>query len=578
MIKFFEYIARLNKFLDNSKKIIVDIEETSSSIYFVETLYRDDIHKHTSDYRYSTANFKSWTGIEKWANELKSKNNEIANRLLFWKITKYDDVQKLGFWKSKEFTLILDNEYNIIDISFERRFLRKNDICPEIKPLIVEWIDLDMLTYKDEICEYPFKNGDIVMLDIPWLSEKSMYIFHEIVKEQRENWFIDMNCSNIIGGKNIDIQRINDSNFRIDIFAYVGYLRKVNFNECSDARIKMGADLVKNDSDFMIFLDKMSKTDKFEPEQKEKLSEQAERYIYETYRYDLCKNRIICNETQANVVLSQEELKNKIGDILERTRKTIFIDCDESEIYNVKMKLRKDADDLTEYEKRKGNGIFKKYSDVNALILNYPYRLCWGTAQIDETVREYMYFEVEKYILNSNNRYVCICRMIFTAIDGILVDVEFSENIKRYYDDVNILTLYNDWLELKCDVEKSRIKTFLPKYGDVLKIDLRPMHDVTEFVYLGNEKTNELYGILKISEKNYEITHITNKLYTGMGTAGAWAFAFKDTPKDNLLEKLSDALKKNPKCGECLSELEDEEEYFRIHEEDLEEFLAGCEG
>ena len=68
-ISYSDYISEIERVYNNAYTIIEDISEDSPEVYFVETLFGEDISLHTSAIPYKSACLKTYSDIKEFVKK-----------------------------------------------------------------------------------------------------------------------------------------------------------------------------------------------------------------------------------------------------------------------------------------------------------------------------------------------------------------------------------------------------------------------------------------------------------------------------------------------------------------------------
>ena len=138
-IDYVTYMERVKKLFEDAQCLLEDISPCSDAMYFVETIYSDNIYKYKG-YVYQHVCLRNISDIWGWMSELKNELSEDirnnADDLLFWRIVKYDDYKNCGCIEHQEFVVILNCDGTIIDLYLN---FTDNNINSEIRSLYNEW-------------------------------------------------------------------------------------------------------------------------------------------------------------------------------------------------------------------------------------------------------------------------------------------------------------------------------------------------------------------------------------------------------------------------------------------------------
>lgn len=592
-ISYSDYISEIERVYNNAYTIIEDISEDSPEVYFVETLFGENILLHTPVIPYKSACLKTYSDIKEFVKKNTPKG-ELCD-LVSWCVSRYTNKEKIGSYQHCYYTILLDCNAEILHVGLDLEYLEEheNEMSPKMKQFLDNWdksafygpyiSNWDKKFIIKEpyvtVTDFPFQKGDILEYKYPWNSNPSFLIYIGRVKCDESEWFFDAK-KEIRTGPTC-VYRFFDENIK--------YIKRATDKEHIDLRTLAASELVVNDDNNLynliaeyIIAEKYS-------DSLDVIAERIESIIKAAVNPDSTKALSWNSDSDEDfndfmekfqvylqkikpLRITLDELRDRVELFLKKAKDSVLVDCNEKELYSVENVFRKGTYEGNALELKKG--LFKNYKDVNAQILNYSFDYIESNDCTDKSLKDFMFFVVKKYTLDYHNKYNEICSMIFNT-DAELIDIKFSSRFEEWCCDDEQLAVYKEWKMLNSDM-KNQDELFLetPKYGEILKFSMKPIYEPIEFVFLKHEEDNDCYGFFREDREYFMSDGIDQAFRLGLGLAGAWTHVYKTEACDCFLKELSEFLKKYPEAEDGIWDLADEELpkwYFPI--EDVEAYI-----
>ena len=575
-ISYNEYMQKRKAVFGKAHSLLEDIRESSAEIYYVETLFRDDIPKYTKEIPFVSGCFKKIADVK---NFIKENTPEKGCEVLFWRICRYESALKTGAYKNCGYILTLDyTAEDILDIWINDGYwnAHRGEITHSIKSFLDEWkrfcedfhFDLPL------IVECPFRKGDILEYTKPWYSQAKYYVY---IGKMNRKAFNDEDESYIEGEGLLDIQtEVNDMMYNTrwiqnDRASDAALLRKITGDECQDVRTVAISELVAGGSELcnmVIEYDNISCNDELKDELAEKIETMIERKINpksfiswsadsEESSKELIDDFRNYIENIKSSKITIDDLRTRVNSFLKKARDSIFRDCDEREIITVENVFRKGTYEQSYVTEQRG--IYKNYKSANAAMLNYPFDFMKSNDESDKIIRDFMYFTVKKYVLDQENKYIEMCDMKFNT-DAELIDISFSEKYDIWYSDSKQMEAYEEWKALKESMyNKNDFSADQFQYGDILVFGMKPLYGQKEFIYLGQGTLNQCCAFTRCDSEAIFYETIDELCPTGIGSASLWLNIKKTESSDSDLKEISEFLKAHLEAEDELWDLADED-------------------
>lgn len=594
-IDYVTYMKRLKKLFEDAQCLLEDISPCSDAMYFIETIYSDNIYKYKG-YVYQHVCLRNISDIWGWMSELKNELSEDirnnADDLLFWRIVKYDDYKNCGCIEHQEFVAILNCDGTIIDLYLN---FTDNNINSEIRSLYNEWTFLlGSCKRKNDINETilvdncPFEIGDIIGINRVCRTQKHYYVYLGSLHHQQGEFLLDCDY-------NFQRHTYNNSKIiRISLGDFFNpfEMNKVKPDDCQDKRAKISSKLVEKPEFICLLSDYADSMIKTNFSEKYDLSTEIDNYIAMHSNMSDSKDvwewtideKLSDNENESELKnyikevhnmleklhpVSINELNIRMRDFFDEAYRDVFTTCNSREIYQLKNIFRENTYIPDDYEQIQG--LYKETHKIIETIRNYVYTN-YIEANTKETVKEIMYWEVIKYTLDSSNQYVETVMFRFNT-DAELIDIKFYDSFKMIYVDDRYIQLYDKWQEFNSPIAMTIDS---PKYGDVLTIDIRPIYSKIELIYLGDGETNNSYYGLVCDDTGVLVFANVEYYYKlGMGVCGIFSKTKRENRPSFLIEELSKILKANPALeDELLDIYNDNGNGLELNDSVIEEFIS----
>lgn len=577
-ISYNEYIQKREETFEKAHSLLEDIRENSAEVYYVETLFKDDIPKHTKEIPFVSGCFKKMADVK---NFIKQNTPEKGyEELLFFRISRYESFEKMGAYKNCGFILTLDyTAESILDIWINAGYWETHwmEVTHNIKSFLDEWKRFcDCFNYgRPLIVDCQFQKGDILQCAHPWHTRGEYYVY---VGEITQKDYNDGEWVCIDGEGLLDLHReitpidIHTNLIRNDNTFDGALLRKITRDECPDVRTVAISELVAGGSELcnmVIEYDDMSWDDNLKGELAGKIETMIERklnpenFISWSADSEESSEEFINGfrnyiENMKNSKITVDDLKERVDLFLKKARSIVFNDCDEREIYSVENIFCSGTCEPSDMAMQRG--IYKNYSDVNAAILNYPFDFIESVYEDDKTIKDFMYFTVKKYVLDQENKYFEVCDMKFNT-DAELIDISFSKIYDVWYSDSKKqMEIYEEWKAIKKSMDnKNDFSTEQFHYGDILEFSMKPLYKQEEFIYLGQGVKNQCCAFVWGDSEAIFYETIDELCPTGIGPASLWLNIKNAESSDSDLREISEFLKLHPETEDEIWDLADED-------------------
>ena len=576
-ISYNEYMKKRKEIFEKAHNLLEDIRENSTEIYCVETLFRDDIPKHTKEIPFTSGCFKKMDYVKNFIKKNTPKKD--FEKLLFWRIFRYESAEKRGAYRHCEFMLTLDyTAERVLDVWINDSYWKTHwmEVTYNIKSFLDEWERFcEVFRFGGIlIVECPFQKGEILQCNYPWYTKGEYYVYAGEITQKDYN---DGERLYIDGEGIINLhQEINPIGLHAKLICNgrtfdAAMLRKVNKIDCPDARTVAISNLIAGDSELcnmVIEYDNISWDDNLKGELAGKIETMIERklnpenFISWSADSEESLEEFIdgfCNyiENMKNSKITVDDLKERVDLFLKKARSIVFNDCDEREIYSVENVFRSGTCEPSDIAMQRG--LYKNYSDVNAVIANYPFDFIESVYEDDKTIKDFMYFTVKKYVLDQENKYIEMCDMKFNT-DAELIDICFSKIYDVWCFDSKQLEIYEEWKVLKKNMyNKNDFSADQFQYGDILVFGMKPLYKQEKFIYLGQGAHNKCCAFIRCDAEAVFYETIDELCQTGLGPASIWLNIKRAESSDSDLKEISEFLKAHPEAENEIWDLADDE-------------------
>lgn len=384
-ITYGEYMKKREEICKKAYNLLEDIQENSTEVYYVETLFRDDVYLYAK-IPFASGCFKKIKDVRNFVKK-NTPPEEWFKKSCFWRITRYISYEKMGSYKCNNLGFMLTLDYtaeNVLDVYVNEEYWSMHGMEAR-KSFLDDW-EKYWGEYRHScpvIVECPFREGDILKYSRPWDSRGQYYVY---IGETEQLRYIDGALLLETDDDMYTKQIRNSPSFD------AAMLKKVNKAECPELKRKTNL-----------------------PE----------------------------NMTKMTV----NELRVKVNSFLKKARKTVFTDCDEREIITVENVFREGTYTPSHLTEKKG--LYKNYKSANGAMVDYPFSFLIDSDDAsDKTIKDFMYFSVKKHDLNQENKYTELWNMKFNT-DAELLDISFSKQFERRCFDSKQMEVYEEWKALK---------------------------------------------------------------------------------------------------------------------------------